>query len=100
MKNINLTVTCTFMWVYYGILIKMNAVINQSTLNSKAKQHLPPSFYCFNGILNPTNKTGENTLPVLTLLKTLVVDYCSFLLFQDSFQVTLYHTGYKAVQDC
>lgn len=90
--------TCTFMWVYYGILIKMNAVINQSTLNSKAKQH-PPPFYFFNGILNPTNKTGENTHPVHMLLKTVVVDYCSFLLFQDSFQVTLYHTEYHAVQD-
>lgn len=89
------------MWVYYGILIKMNAVINQSTLNSKAKQsNTPAFFYCFNGILNPTNKTGENTHPVLTPLKTLVVDYCSFLLFQDSFQVTLYHTEYQAVQDC
>lgn len=90
------------MWVYYGILIKMNVVINQSTLNSKAKQSniSLPAFYHFNGILNPTNKTGENTHPVLTLLKILVVDYCSFLLFQDAFQVTVYHTEYQAVQDC
>lgn len=88
------------MWVYYGILIVMNAVINQSTLNSKAKQSNPPFLFCyFNGILNPTNKTGEKTHPVLTLLKTLVVDYCSFLLFQASFQVTIYHTEYQVVQD-
>jgi len=30
------------MWVYYGILIKTNAVINQSTLNSKAKPNNSP----------------------------------------------------------
>lgn len=87
------------MWVYYGILIIMNAVINQSTLNSKAKQPPPLLFYYFNGILKPTNKTGENTHPVLTLLKTLAVDYCSFLFLQDSFQVTIYHTQYQVVLD-
>lgn len=33
------------------------------------------------------------------LLETLVVDYCSFLLFQDSFQITIYHNEHQVVQD-